>query len=49
MKKKELKQLHLSKELISKLNLDKLKGGNAVLEETRLSETCLCVSEPDIC
>ncbi|SNS38966.1 hypothetical protein [Dokdonia pacifica] len=47
--KKELKQLSFSKELISKLHLDKVEGGNALLQETRLSDTCLCGSDPDIC
>ncbi|WP_299676673.1 hypothetical protein [uncultured Dokdonia sp.] len=47
--KKKLKQLTLNKEQISKLYLDKITGGNAGLEDSRLSETCLCGSEPDNC
>ena len=49
MKKKELKKIRLNKEQISKLYLDKVTGGNVGLEDLRLSETCLCVSEPDNC
>ena len=45
--KKELKKLNLKKDVIIKLGLDKVSGGGSPFLETRLSDTCLCVSEPD--
>lgn len=47
--KKAFKKLNLSKEVIVKLNLETIKGGSSPAFETRLSETCLCGSDPENC
>ncbi len=47
--KKELKKLNLKKEVITNLGLDQISGGGSQFLESRLSDTCLCMSEPDNC
>ena len=47
--KENFKKPSLSKERISKLQLHKIEGGNGLEGETRLSDTCLCGSQPEFC